>query len=118
MIRRGRYKYIHCDADPAQLYDLVDDPDELRNLAVEPDFVEIASRFDIEARVRWDIGALHASVLADQKRRRLVFDALAQGRHTSWDHQPVQDASRRFMRNHLDLNELEATSRFPPPRNP
>ena len=118
MIRRGRYKYIHCDADPAQLFDLVHDPDERRNLAAEPDFAEIASRFDIEARVRWDIGALHARILADQKRRRMVFDALAQGHHTPWDHQPVEDASRRFMRNNLDLNELESTSRFPPPKSP
>ena len=33
MIRRGRYKYIHCEVDPPLLYDLIDDPDEQTNLA-------------------------------------------------------------------------------------
>ena len=32
-----------------------------------------------------------------------------------WDYQPLQQASERYMRNHMDLNVLEATSRFPPP---
>ena len=33
MIRRGRHKYIHCDTDPPQLYDVVADPLERDNLA-------------------------------------------------------------------------------------
>ena len=33
MIKRGRYKFVHSPVDPDQLYDLLDDPDELRNLA-------------------------------------------------------------------------------------
>ena len=33
MIKRGRYKFVHSPADPDQLYDLIEDPDELRNLA-------------------------------------------------------------------------------------
>jgi choline-sulfatase len=37
------------------------------------------------------------------------------GRHTSWDFQPHADASRQYVRNHLDLNEVEASRRFPPP---
>ncbi|MEM1233930.1 MAG: choline-sulfatase, partial [Pseudomonadota bacterium] len=32
MIRRGRWKYIHCTEDPAQLFDLEADPMELTNL--------------------------------------------------------------------------------------
>lgn len=33
MIRRGRYKFVYCPIDPPQLYDLVDDPEEINNLA-------------------------------------------------------------------------------------
>ena len=33
MIRRGTLKYIHCDYDPPQLYDVVADPLETTNLA-------------------------------------------------------------------------------------
>ncbi len=38
-----------------------------------------------------------------------------QGHYTSWDYQPHNDASRQYMRNHLDLNEVEAGRRFPRP---
>ena len=30
MIRQGRYKFVHCPADPDMLFDLAEDPDELR----------------------------------------------------------------------------------------
>jgi len=30
-----------------------------------------------------------------------------------FDHQPFRPASERFMRNHMDLNVLEASQRFP-----
>ena len=33
MLRRGPWKYIHCPTDPDQLFNLVDDPNELNNLA-------------------------------------------------------------------------------------
>lgn len=32
MIRRGPYKFIYCDTDPSQLYNLDDDPQEVNNL--------------------------------------------------------------------------------------
>ena len=34
MIRRGTLKFVHCPADPDQLYDLADDPDERVNLCI------------------------------------------------------------------------------------
>jgi choline-sulfatase len=40
------------------------------------------------------------------------------GQHTSWDFQPHQDASRQYMRNHLDLDDLERRARFPTPPLP
>ena len=33
MLRRGPWKYIHCPTDPDQLFNLIDDPNELNNLA-------------------------------------------------------------------------------------
>jgi choline-sulfatase len=32
---------------------------------------------------------------------------------TPWDYQPLQKASERYMRNHMDLNVLEESQRFP-----
>src|SRR5438270_3470175 len=36
MIRRGTLKFVFCEADPPQLYDLAADPDELVNLCALP----------------------------------------------------------------------------------
>ncbi len=119
MIRDGDLKYIHCDADPPQLYDLVADPDELVNLALPnsastPDVTATLASFEKLLAERWDTTAIHANVLASQRARRLVDTAMRQGRRTSWDHQPFVDASERFMRNHFDLNDVERSRRFPP----
>jgi choline-sulfatase len=48
----------------------------------------------------------------------LVNRALLSGRFTSWDFQPHWDASQQYMRGHLDLNDLERTTRFPSPETP
>jgi choline-sulfatase len=58
--------------------------------------------------------AFRADVLASQARRRITYEALRNGSYYPWDFQPLQKASERYMRNHMDLNVVEATSRFPP----
>jgi choline-sulfatase len=114
MIKRGRYKFVHSPADPDQLYDLRDDPGELRNLSVDPQHAPRLQEFRAEVARRWDLPALHAAVIASQRRRHLVYDALRQGRYTPWDFQPFRDASRLYVRNDQDLGDLEAMARFPP----
>jgi choline-sulfatase len=118
MIRRGAYKFVRSPGDPDQLYDLSADPLELANRAGDPALAGIAADFTAEAERRWDFADLHARVIASQRRRRLVHDAAMTGRHTSWDFQPYQDAGLQYMRNHLDLNELEARARYPAPPIP
>ncbi|MNF08502.1 Choline-sulfatase [compost metagenome] len=54
-------------------------------------------------------------MLASQRRRRLVAQALAIGKLNSWDHQPMVDASQQYMRNHIDLDDLERKARYPQP---
>ena len=46
-------------------------------------------------------------------RRWVVYDALRSGAYHAWDFQPHQDASERYMRNHMDLNVLEENQRYP-----
>lgn len=38
MIRNGRYKYVHYVAYPAQLFDLEADPEEIRDIASDPQY--------------------------------------------------------------------------------
>lgn len=113
MLRRGRWKFIHCPVDPDQLFDLGADPGELVNLAPRPDHTQQVAAFRDEVARRWSIDALHGAVLASQQRRHFVYTALRQGRYTPWDHQPMRDAARLYIRNDQELNDLEAMARFP-----
>jgi choline-sulfatase len=113
MIKRGRYKFVHSPVDPDQLYDLIDDPDETRNLASAATHAARVREFRAETMRRWDMPALHAAVIESQRRRHLVYEALRLGRYTPWDFQPVRDASRLYVRNDEQLGDLEAMARFP-----
>ncbi len=113
MIKRGRYKFVHSPADPDQLYDLTTDPDELDNLAGDVRHAARVRELLAEVAQRWDLEALHAAVIASQRRRHFVYDALRAGRYTPWDFQPARDASRLYVRNDQQLGDLEAMARFP-----
>jgi len=109
MLRRGRLKYVWSEPDPPQLYDLAADPHELTNLAsTSPE----AATFEAEVHDRWDAAALKAEVLANQQARAVVDKALRQGRYEAWDWQPSVDATNQYMRNHLDLNDVESSRRL------
>jgi choline-sulfatase len=113
MIRRGRYKFVHCAADPDQLYDVSVDPDERVNLAAGASCATVVAEFRAEVARRWTLSELHQNVLASQRRRHLVYAALRSGRYTPWDFQPVRDASRLYIRNDQQLNDQEDLARFP-----
>ncbi|MDI6027202.1 choline-sulfatase [Corticibacterium sp. UT-5YL-CI-8] len=112
-LRDGRFKLTLCDADPAQLFDLDADPHELTNLAADPSYAETLGSMTAAARDRWDLGRFDADIRASQARRHIVYEALRNGAYYPWDHQPLQRASERYMRNHMDLNVLEEAQRFP-----
>jgi choline-sulfatase len=113
MIRRGALKFIHSPADPDQLYDLSRDPGERDNLAGKAESAAQVAALRAEVAKRWDLAALDAEVRASQRRRRLVDAALNQGAVRAWDFQPFRDASKQYIRNSIDLDDLEAMARFP-----
>lgn len=112
-LRQGKWKFNRCSLDPDQLFDLEADPHELRNLAPDPAHGEALKRFSDMADARWDLGAFDAAVRESQARRWVVYDALRQGGYYPWDYQPLKKASEQYMRNHMDLNEVETNARFP-----
>jgi choline-sulfatase len=114
MIRRGAYKFIHSPVDPDQLFDVIRDPRERDNLADNPSYAEAIADFRAEVGGRWDLAELDARIRDSQRRRRLVETALSRGKIHSWDFQPFQKASRQYVRNSMDLDDLEAMARFPP----
>jgi choline-sulfatase len=114
MIRRGAYKFIHSPVDPDQLFNLESDPGERDNLADNPSHATVLTGFRAEVAKRWSLAELDARVRDSQRRRRLVDAALSKGENHAWDFQPFRDATRQYVRNSMDLDDLEAMARFPP----
>jgi choline-sulfatase len=113
MLRRGTLKFVHCPCDPDQLYDLAADPGERVNLAGHAAWAATVVEFRNEVAQRWDLAHFHAAVLQDQARRRFVMGALRTGNYTPWEFTPRRDAASEYMRNHLDLNVVERSARWP-----
>jgi choline-sulfatase len=94
MVRRGRYKLIRCLGDPDLLFDLDADPRELENLAGTPDGAPLTAIAD----ETWDLEAVRREVLASQRQRMLVSDALATGRQSPWDYEPPHGEAADYVR--------------------
>ncbi|MCA3555819.1 choline-sulfatase [Aestuariivirga sp.] len=110
MLRRGPWKFIHSPADPDQLYNLEDDPGEIRNIAgTHP----LAGQFRAEVEAKFDIARINAQVLESQQARHMMFEALKRGSHFPWDFQPLRDASEQYTRNHMSVTDRDLKSRFP-----
>ena len=114
-LRDGPYKLTVCPVDPPMLFDLTADPHESRDLAADPAHAATLARMLAAVAARWDLPAFDRAVRESQARRHFVYDALRNGAYFPWDYQPLQRASERYMRNHMDLNVLEAAQRYPRP---
>lgn len=81
MIRRGKWKYTTSLVDAPQLFDLVNDPKELHNLATstKPEHAQAFAAFEAEARKKWDLEKIHMDVLLSQRRRQVCWSALQIG---------------------------------------
>ncbi len=112
-LRDGRFKLTLCDKDPPMLFDLEADPKELINLAGDTGYADVLAKLTALAEKRWNLQNFDAAVRESQARRWVVYEALRNGAYYPWDYQPLQKASERYMRNHMDLNVLEESQRYP-----
>lgn len=112
-LRDGPWKYQACAADPELLFNLDHDPNERTNIATDPAAAAVLARFRSLAQARWNLPRFDEDVRQSQARRWVVYEALRNGAYFPWDYQPLRAASERYMRNHMDLNVLEESKRFP-----
>ncbi|KAK5111985.1 hypothetical protein LTR62_004519 [Meristemomyces frigidus] len=115
MIRRGDWKYITCPADPDMLFNLADDPDELINLTTseDPFTKRMYEALVAEAKAKWDMDAITADVLKRQRQRIFCNQTLHKGTWTPWDYRVPDDSQSKYIRSHMELDDLERRARFP-----
>lgn len=97
MLRSGPYKYIAIGARQEMLFDVVNDPEERRDLAGEEDQAERLDAMRHRLGAEFDRDALDAQVAASIVRRRVVRDAMRRT-GTTWDYTPVRDGSQQYWR--------------------
>ncbi len=110
MLRRGPWKFIYSPVDPDQLFNLLDDPQEMDNLAETHPLVKTMRA---EVIAKFDIPRIHAEVLESQQARLMLFQAMKNGSLFPWDFQPLRKASEQYTRNHMSVTERDLKSRFP-----
>ena len=115
MLRKNGYKYVYCEDDPGMLFDLNDDPKELRNLCADPAHADTEKDMLADIQSRWDPVAMKADIIRSQKRRHFVQKVLLQGNRAPWDYQPYRDASKEFVRSaaSTDTTMTKGLARFP-----
>jgi choline-sulfatase len=105
MIRRGRYKYIHCSSDPALLYDVVNDPLERQNLANRSEHAGRVDEFAREVTARWDEVTLIRDIRLSQQRRLLIREASRTGAQIRWNHGESANQDVRWYRGQGSYND-------------
>ena len=69
MVRTTRYKYVHYVGYPSQLFDLIADPEETRDLGTDPAEADIRAMCERELRAVCDPEDVDRRARADQSRR-------------------------------------------------
>lgn len=116
MIRDGAYKFVFCEPDPPLLFNLEDDPLELRNLGTETSYSEIVKEFERRIQDNWNLNDLSQDVITSQKQRMVVNHAHSKGRRPVWDFATDNDPLARYFRANKFWQETEELARLPRPK--
>ncbi|MFL2844895.1 MAG: sulfatase-like hydrolase/transferase [Candidatus Puniceispirillaceae bacterium] len=66
MLLKGHWKFIYYVSMQPQLFNLFEDPDELRDLGADPDYADIRCQMEADLRLICDPEAVDAAAKADQ----------------------------------------------------
>lgn len=99
MVRKHRWKYIFCEDDPPQLYDLLDDPQERINLCGQERVKDIEQELSDLVHAQWDVNELKEAMASSARQRLFIQNTRQAGEFAGWDHEPRRDPSRQFIRS-------------------
>ena len=116
MLREGPWKYIFTHGLPPMLFNLDTDPDELVNLAGQPEYSITQAHLHARLVDDWDPATVHARILASQKERLFLASVASVSSKTpNWAYQPFVDETQRFIRGSgtAGPTSVKARARFP-----
>lgn len=97
LVKEG-FKYVYVHGQEELLFDLEHDPEEWFDLSADPAHQERLAALRAETLRDWDPDQACREVVASQRRRLFLREALARGRHTPWDYQPPGRAAESWVR--------------------
>ncbi|MFM7569194.1 MAG: sulfatase-like hydrolase/transferase, partial [Betaproteobacteria bacterium] len=117
MIRQGDHKLIYAHGAKPLLYDLSTDPNELNDLAGQPEFAATLAQLMARLTADWDPQTEFDAVMMSQARRRIVKEAMQNSPHSpNWSYAVRRGDEHRYVRGSGFQNGTTATkakARFP-----
>lgn len=113
MVRKGKFKYIYCETDPALLFDLEADPNELHNLAGDEAYAEVLSDLREEMLRVWNPDQYRRDALASQKRQWFIHRVLSKTTPNPWVFQPSSNAKDQYVRSGANTTFVKGQARLP-----
>lgn len=110
MVKKGAWKYMYLEGVDELLYDVANDPNELKNEAGTPNHAERLSELRAIALSGWDPDELRVIIRKDQEQRLLVHKAT--GGEPSWVNIVRTDDNDRYIRN-AGAADTKAKARLP-----
>ena len=98
MAKQGQVKYVYSEVDPHQLYDLANDPHEQSNQIDNPEYAETLASLAGLIDEQWDKETLTRDILASQRRRLFLREALAKGKLHDWDYHAADELEQHCLR--------------------
>jgi choline-sulfatase len=103
MLRTERYKYnliVFDQGIDVQLFDMVDDPGEWRNLAGRPEMAELEHDLNLRLLAEFNPEAIELAIRASIPVRRILKQWMEQV-DVTWAYKPVFDSTKRVLDQYL-----------------
>lgn len=110
MVRRDDMKYIYTHGHPELLYNLADDPNELKNLAGDQKYADIEKSLRAELLTNWNPDSIFDSCIESQK-ERLFIQKVTDG-VPNWAYCAKSGDDKRYVRNESAVG-TKAKARYP-----
>jgi choline-sulfatase len=98
MVKQEQLKYVYSAVDPDQLFDLACDPNEQINQIDNPEYHDAGAAVAALVNDHWDNETLTRDIIASQKRRMFLREALAKGKLHDWDYKPQDELEQHCLR--------------------